>query len=144
MNIPEQYHDILMEEFKKIKQMYNEAKSPEDKLYIFSATFGAVNRVMNIYYDPFLVVIHQVLQNLHSLMLQRLTGAQKMPGAGLPTSFPIIFIEALTQYFEQFIQGFENGNDETIRKVLEKFTILSYATTGNGFYLFISRKLQLP
>jgi hypothetical protein len=139
MNLPEQYHKIILDEFKETLIHCNEVVSLEDKLYFFSASFGIVNRVMNLHCDPLLIFIHQILSSTHQGFIQRLS-LRSTPGIvsqGIPA------VEKLFSYFSELISAFENKDEIEIRKVLEKFSNLWYATSGNGFYLFLTDKIKL-
>ena len=142
MKLPAQYFKIIINELKGIKELINEATTPDDKLYFFSASFGIINRIMNLHYDPLLVFIHQILQNVHMTMTQRLASAKTGVG-GIPNTFPTAFMDSLANNFSELINAFENNDENQIREVLEKFTNLSYATTGNGFYLLLLGKLPI-
>ena len=141
MNIPSQHYKTILEEFNKISQLCNDAKYLEDKLYFFSASFGIINRVMNFHCDPLLVFMHHILQTTHQGFVQRISQFQN-PNL-ISNNIPDIFWDKLYLYFLELIKSFENKDVENIREILEKFTYLTYATTGNGFYLFISKKLTL-
>lgn len=140
MNIPDQYYEMLLTEFKDAQKLSNETELIEDKIYYFSATYGIINRIMNFYCDSILVFMHQVLKAVHIDLTNRL---QRPNRGAVSTSFPTAFIEALFTYLNELIVEFEKKNEDGIRKVLEKFSNLSYATTGNGYYLFLRNKLSL-
>lgn len=139
MKIPEKYYEIILNEFKDVEKLAKEATNIDDKLYFFSASFGVINRVMNFHYDPLLVFIHQVLQTTHQSLLQRFS-APKIPGS-ISNIVPDEMINSLFKNFSQLISEFEKKEDQKIREVLQKFSILSYATTGNGYYLYLKEKL---
>ena len=70
MNISKTNHDILVKEFKDIKQMIESTDILEDKLYYFTAIYGIINRVMNLQSDSTLIFIHQILQNCYLAITQ--------------------------------------------------------------------------
>lgn len=141
MNISDQYHQMIVEEMKEVEKMYSDAKSPEDKLYFFSAIYGIINRVMNFQCDSLLVFMHQILQVVHQAISQRFTGPN-IPGA-VSSSIPNEFWVSLLSYLLELRLAFENKDDDKIREVLEKFSNLWYATSGNGFYLYLRGKLVI-
>lgn len=94
---------------------------------------------MNLCYDPILFFIHQVLLSTHQGFVQRVTQYQ-ISGA-ISNSIPDELWKALFSYFSELITAFEKKEDNEIRKVLEKFSNLWYATTGNGFYLYLQKRL---
>ncbi len=139
MNLPDQYHKIILEEFENVLKLCNGANLLEDKLYFFSASYGIINRIMNLYCDPTLVFMHQVLQSTHQGFVQRLTQNNMPPS--ISNSFPDKLLKGLFLYFTELIKTFADKDEIKIREVLEKFSNLWYATSGNGFYLFLTEKL---
>jgi hypothetical protein len=126
MNLPNEYHNLLLNELIEVKKLYDNAKSLEDRLYFFSASFGAINRIMNFHYDPLLVFMHQVLQHVHQAMMQRL--ANRKASGSISNVFPTQLEESLSENFEKLIIEFESKNENSLRERLEKFSNLSYAT----------------
>lgn len=141
MNIPDNYLKLIVDEFKEVEKLCNEAVAPEDKLYFFSATYGIINRVMNLHYDSILIFSHQILQAVHQTLSQRLSTAT--PNGPISTSVPTVMINSLTAYLPELTSAFEDKDDNKIRAMLEKYNTLSYATGGNGFYLLLRGKLKL-
>ena len=140
-DIPSEYHKIIIDEFKDVKSLCATARTPEDKLFYFSASFGILNRVFNLHYNSILVFIHEVLQNVHQNLVKRLNGS--LNPIIETTNMPTIMLEVLFLYFDQLIDAFEKKDEQEIRKVLEKFVNLSYSTSGNGYYLYKRDKLKL-
>lgn len=141
MNIPDDYLKIIVNEFKEVEQLCKSAVAPEDKLYFFSATYGILNRVMNLHYDSILIFSHQILQAVHQTLAQRLSTATT--NSPVSSSVPTIMLDSLTVYLPELTSAFEERDDNKIRAILEKYNTLSYATSGNGFYLLLKGKLQL-
>jgi len=139
MNIPDNYFDLIVNEFKEVEKLCEEAKSPDDKLYFFSASYGIINRVMNFHCEPILVFMHQMLQTSHQMVAKRLATPKNMDN--ISNSLPNEIFESLFSYFSLLIKEFEKKDENKIREVLEKFSNLSYATSGNGFYLYLRGKL---
>jgi hypothetical protein len=142
MNLPKNFKEILLSDFETILKQMDESISIEEKLYFFSAVHGTLNRVMNICCDPLLVFSHQVMQGIHlsftNRLNQRITPSN-MSFMGLPSAF----MDALINNLKEFVAAFESDNDENIRLALQKMATLTYAATGNGFYLFTSGKLKI-
>lgn len=141
MKLPEQYYVMILKEFNDVEKLCNEANLIEDKLYLFSASYGILNRVMNIFCDPILVFMHQILQAAHQAFAQRLA-TPKIP-ATVANSLPDEMIKALFSYLTELRLAFEKKDENNIREVLEKFANLTYATSGNGFYLYLREKLVI-
>ncbi len=141
MNIPDQYFEIILNEFKDVEKLYNDANSPYDKLYFFSASFAVINRVMNSYSNPTLTFMHQILQAVHQSLGQRLD-IPKYPGT-IFNNLPEETWTTLISYFSELRSAFEKKNDDKIREALAKFANLWYATSGNGYYLYLRGKLPI-
>jgi hypothetical protein len=142
MKISNQYYDLLVESFNDVIDRMMATTSAEEKMYYFSAIFGTVNRIMNFECDPVLVLMHQELQLLHQNMSGRLVhqvNANNIEIYGTPN----IFLDKLLEYTKSLKDATITKEDELIRKELQKIAVLSYATTGNGYFLFISGKLSL-
>lgn len=140
MNLPDEYHKILLDEFEKILTQCNNVPLLEDKLYFFSASYGITNKIMNLHCEPILIFMHQILNSVYNGFIQRLS---LKPAQAISRSIPDIFVESLFSYFSELISAFKDKDEVKIREVLEKFTNLWYATNGNGFYLFLNKKIKL-
>ena len=140
MNLPDEYHKIILDEFEKILKQCNELPILEDKLYFFSASYGIVNKIMNLHCEPVLIFMHQILFSVYNGFIQRLPINSTQ---AISRSIPNILVESLFSYFSELILAFKNKNENEIRVVLEKFSNLWYATGGNGFYLFLNKKIKL-
>jgi hypothetical protein len=139
MNISKENHEILLNEFKEINQMINSSEIIEDKLYYFTAIYGIINRVMNLQSDPTLIFIHQVLQNCHQAILQRLNGRVKQ---NVSTDTPDKLIGELFKMLNEFINAFESHDKIKIWEILQRFSNLSYAMSGNGYYMYLRNKIN--
>jgi hypothetical protein len=141
MNIPEQYHKMIIDELKDVEMLISNAHTIDDKLYYFTASFGIIYRVLNFHCDSLLIFAHQVLQLTHQTISQRLT----LPGipGNITNSMPNEFFNSLIDNLKDLRLSFEKNDDNKIRESLEKMSVLSYAATGNGFYLFLRKKLVI-
>lgn len=141
MNIPQTYFDLILNEFKDVQVLCEKAETLDDALYYFSALYGVVNRVMNFYCDPVLVFMHHVLQATHKAISDRIAMPIK-PGI---TSNGVTeeMWQALFSCTRLLTDAFEKKDEDEIRQVLQKFTNISYAATGNGRYLQLRGKLSL-
>jgi len=141
MNIPDNYFELLVNEFVETKELMDESSAIEDKLYFFSSSFGVINRVMNFHCEPILIFMHQALANVHANITKRMGSPQKADVVS--TSMPDKLLEALFMYFDLLIEAFRSKDEDQIRLVLERFSVLTYATSGNGFYLYLKGKIVL-
>jgi len=141
MDLPKNYFDLILNEFKEVQGLCGKAETRDDALYYFSALYGVLNRVMNFSCDPVLIFMHQVLQATHKAVAERMAIPIK-PGT---TSNGVTdeMWQALFSYIPLLIDAFEKKDENEIRQVLQKFANLSYATTGNGRYLQLRGRLNL-
>ncbi len=141
MNIPDNLLRLLLAEMSDAEQRMSSASHPADKLYYFSATFGHINRIMNYHCEPILVFAHQVLQLAHQSMQARMTNALQLPSES--TAVPDSMFEKLQEVAAGARQAISIQSEQALLSVLQTAAVLSYATSGNGYYLMLQGKLQL-
>ena len=142
MNIPDVYYGQILKEFGQVEEMWKKASTAEEKLYYFSATFGTINRVMNFACDPLLVFVHQVLQEAHQALASRLK-ASKNPASESYLIVPSEMLDALVSYTLELKAALESKQDSLVWMILQKLSNLTYATSGNGFYLYLKGDIKL-
>lgn len=147
MNVPKEYILLIIDEMNVVEKKWKLAVTPQEKLYYFSAIHGRINRVMNFHTDPVLVFVHQVLQTTHLSVVARLN-SMKPPEQESFLGVPDEMIDAVFSATEDLRSAFEKyasqeEADSEMWTVLKRFANISYATTGNGFYLFLTGKLQI-
>lgn len=131
MNIEENNKETILDEFEFILNKMSEFDKLETQLYYFSASFGIVRRIFNIDFDSTLVVIHHVLQNVHSAFVSRLDAMRS--NREVPIVIDLEMVKELIELLRTLYNAIKSGDD--VHPILDKFIILSYATTGNGYYL---------
>jgi len=141
MKISQEYKDLIVNEFEEVDQSLQSAQDPNDFLYFFSASFGILNRIMNIQCDPTLVFMHQILQSLHQSMQARLQAAGINQSSTM--AFPIEFLAKMKEILQQLRAAFMKGSDAETHSVLSRAANLTYASSGNGYYLYIRQKLNI-
>ena len=139
MNISDNSREIIIKEINYVVNKMVESSSGEEKLYYFSAVHSVINRIFNLEYDSDLVYAHSVLQGTYNAFSQRIQAILK----GGETLIPLD-----EEHFERLItiaKELSNKIEEkkNIDNTLKKFVILSYATTGNGYYLFQKGLLKI-
>ena len=77
----------------------------------------------------------------HANITKRMNSPHK-PGV-ISVGVPDKLFDSLFSYFTLFIDAFKKNDENEIREVLQKFANLTYATSGNGFYLYLKGKLIL-
>ena len=129
----------FIEELRYVSKQMQGTENIEEKLYYFSAVFGAAQRIVNFEFDPEMLFIYQVTQLAHNQIQQRLVLVKsgQQPSLGLPDNL----FTVLRNMVDEMASRIENG--ETTCPILEKMMTLSYSTTGNGYYLFQKGELKL-
>ena len=116
-----------------------EEQDVEAKVYYFSATFGAAHRVLNLYYDSTLVLLHEVLihafQSLDGLVSQR--RAQPWMKVRIPEGY----FEAMATGLESLALRIEKG--QSVHDAILRIAEIGYSVTGNGNYLLERNRIQL-
>jgi len=130
MKISDSYRKTIIDEINYAVKMINKTENAEERLYFFSSIHGVINRVFNFEFDLELVSIHFILQSTHNALLQRI---QAMKGG--ETIIPVYeqHFKSLTSACKELAKKIKS--DEDISPTLQKFILLIYSTTGNGYYL---------
>lgn len=141
MNISDHYKDLIVNEFRKVAIGMKDANYASKKIYWFSATFGIVHRILNLEFDDTLVCIHVILNATYNLINARADNIKRSTEAAI--DFPKNLFENLQETIVELSDNIENNNELEIFKNLQKIAKIAYATTGNGYYLYLQGKLQL-
>jgi len=139
MDIGDNFRYIVVNEISYAVNKMEESSSWEEKLYYFSAVYSVINRIFNLEYDSDLIYAHSILQETYNAFSQRIRAILK----GGETLIPLD-----EEHFERLItitKELSNKIEEkkNIDNTLKKFAILSYATTGNGYYLLQKGLLKI-
>lgn len=131
MNINDNFRKILVKEINYVVKKMNESSDAREKLYYFSAVYGVVLRIFNLEYDSDLVYAHFILNETHKAFMERLQTILKGGEKVVPLlEEHFMKLAAFTKELGKRIE-----KDEDISDTLKKFAILSFTTTGNGYYL---------
>ena len=131
MNINDNLRKLLVKEINYAVKKINESSDAGEKLYYFSAVYGVVSRIFNLEYDSDLVYAHFILNQTHKAFLGRLQAITKGGEAIIPLHEE--HFKKLSTVTKELAKKIEK--DEGISEILKKFVILSFTTTGNGYYL---------
>lgn len=142
MKLSKEYNALLVSELKHTEALCRKASNPEEMLYYFSSAFGIINRIMNFEFDPTLVFMHQVLQGAHQGFTTRMNNPRSVNTESFMGTPPEMFGK-LIDYLSDMIVALTKGNDAGMYTALEKISVITYATTGNGFYLYLTGTLKL-
>lgn len=130
---------LIVDEFEYVVGQMRANKEPSRKLYFFSATYGAVQRLLNSEYDPTLQLVHMVLQGVYNSINARYMalGQGVEMGIGLPHDL----FDKLEETTEALGKAIDKDNG--IVDVLARLAVLAYSTTGNGYYLYQKGMLKI-
>jgi len=131
MDISDNLKKTIVKEINFAVNKMNENSAAEKKLYYFSAVYGMILRILNLEYDSDLVYTHFILSETHRAFSGRLQ-------SNLKGQEKVIFLQE--EHFKKLSAitkelGKRIEKDEDICDTLKKFAILSFTTTGNGYYL---------
>ena len=131
MKLRADHKKMILDEFGYAVRTMREVKTFDEKLFYFSSTYGVLSRVFNAKFDPQLVFMHLVLSNAHSTFLARV---QAMRSGDNAIQLSEDFFNKLTDLVDELAKRITGGKDTY--DLLEKIGVLTYATTGNGYFLF--------
>lgn len=132
MKIKAHMKETLVSELRLVAEKMKEEEDIRKKNYFFSATYGTVNRIFNINFDPELVLVHNVLNMSYSTADALLRSIER--GEERIIQIPDNFFDKLASLTEELATAIEE--DKNIYGVLQKIAALSYSLTGNGYYLY--------
>ncbi|MGA2974700.1 MAG: hypothetical protein ABSF77_05255 [Spirochaetia bacterium] len=110
----------------------------DEKLFYFSAVFGAVNRALNAKTTPELVYLHHILSSVYAAFYMRI---QAIKAGDLTVQLDEAIVSKFIEYVNELAQKIK-GN-LPFDEVLIKLVNLSYVTQGNGFYLYKRSELKI-
>jgi hypothetical protein len=141
MNLSEEKRIIIINEFNKVYDLMKNTTNISEKIFYFSASHAMVSRVLNIEFDPLLILIHSVLQTTYSNInsfVSSISNKQNMFFT-IPKNYFVILEKTL----KELAQSVENNDDNKIYRDLQKLSTLGYITTGNGNYLYKKGLIKL-
>ena len=139
MNLSPSLQSHVLREFDNVIEVLRSGASLDEKLYYFSALYGAVYRVMNIEPSAELIFLHFVLNSVHTAFQARLQAIKR--DAERPVMIENTMMERLIQLTQELQVKIRDGLDST--DVCKQLIVLAYATGGNGYYLFKKGDLSL-
>lgn len=139
MKLTSKNKEALLKEIKFAAKKMAETEDPKGKLYYFSAVYAIMQRIFNLEFDPELVFIHMVLNTTYSVLQDRLATIES--GAEKVVKIPENLFDKLTEATKEIAKKIENN--ESSYEVLQKFVILGYVVSGNGYYLYEKGMLKI-
>lgn len=122
MKIPNDLKKRLLNEFDFCIQKIQEEEPVRTKLYYFSGTYGAIERIMRFHYDPQLVMVHLILNMCYGALIGLVESRER---GDVAREMPPNLSETLMEYLTELKQAFSENKDTY--KILEKFIALGYS-----------------
>ena len=138
MELSPEMRQYFVKEIDYAASMMDTTDNPIEKLYYFSIVYSTASRVMNIEFDPELLLINQVLSNAHNMInssIKLMREGQLINAIGAN-----LFIQ-LTASLSKLASNIENK--ETTYITLQEISTLAYSTSGNGHYLYLRGLLKI-
>jgi len=132
------YKQVIIKELEIVLQKMNESNSVDDKIYYFSAIQGMLHRVMNMEYTDDLFFSFFVTNEVHKSFQQRLISIKQGDTVVKLTEHHWIRLIEITKDFLEAVR-----KDDNLDAILKQYVILSYTTTGNGYYLMEKGVLKI-
>jgi len=132
MKLSTQNKKILLKEIEFAIEKMRETKDPKGKLYYFTAVYGVMHRIFNLDFAPELVFMHMVLNTTYNSIQERLATIER--GEEKVVKIPDNLFDKLTEATQELAEKIKNN--ETTYEVLQRFVILGYVVSGNGYYLY--------
>lgn len=121
----------IVDEINFVIKMMDESSDLSQKLYYFSGVHALIHRIFNQDIDEDLIFVHLILHNTHASFMSRFQAIDQ--GRDRTVALIDKQLSSLIDSLKEFAKAIEMEKD--INNILKKFVILSYSTTGNGFYL---------
>lgn len=138
MNINDDFREIILKEINYVVAKMDKSETAEEKAYYFSGIHGMLQRIFNLEYNEELVYAYLILSETHKAFVSRLqaikAGQKEIPIYNEHFEKLIIIVKELADKIEK---------KEDISDLLKKLLLLSYTTTGNGYYLFQKGLLKI-
>lgn len=131
MDINDSFREIIVKEINYATNKMGETSDLREKLFYFTAVYNVIHRIFNLEYDPDLVYLHFILQETYKAFVARLHAMQREGEEVIPLTEE--HFQKLIRHTKQLAANIraKKGIDD----ILKKLVLLSYTTTGNGFYL---------
>lgn len=129
MKIPDDLKGRLLNEFDFCIQKIKEEEHIKKKLYYFSGTYGAVERIMRLHFDRQLLLVHAVLNLCYNALSGLVVSRERGDIAReLPPNLSETLVEYLTELRNKLAE------DKDTYKTLEKIVALGFRASGPGYY----------
>lgn len=138
MKIDKIYKKAIINEIKYVQKKMKDSSGLEKKLFYFSAIPAEFSRVLNLEYDDDILYLHNIINQTYLAFLQRINSIKT---GDLNISIEENQIEKLESLLSDVVGVLEQKKQ--IDDVLKDFILLTYSTTGNGYYLMEKGLLRI-
>jgi hypothetical protein len=139
MNISDNSRKAIVEEIKYVAKMMDQSKDPVQKLYFFSGIYSIIQRTFNLECDSDLIFSHFILRQTYDAFNGRLQAIMK--GGETLILLQEEHFKKLSQITKELAIKIQKNEDAS--ETLKRFAVLSYTTTGNGYYLMQKGLLKI-
>ena len=129
LKIPDDLKKRLLNELDFCIQRIQEEEHIRKKLYYFSGTYGAVERIMRLHLDRQLVLVHAVLNLCYNSLIGLVQSRER---GDIAREIPPKVSETLVEYVTELRNKL--AEDKDTYKTLEKFIVLGFRASGPGYY----------
>ena len=132
--------ELLDKEFEFALNKMETSQTPDELIYYFSGFFNVINRIYNIEFSEELLFINFVMDIVYNSFMGRigLVKAGQSPVIGFHEDFGSALIKITKDIKDNFY------DKQKCIQALQKLVLLSFTTTGNGFYLSQKKPFKLP
>ena len=130
MKLSQANKQLLTDEFTFVINKMELSQTPDQILYYLSGLYGMILRVLNIEYSDELLLTHFILEKIHKDITGRINAIKTGPPIIL---FHENFAPKLIEYTKELKNVFYNSKQRI--EVLNKFVVLAFSISGNGYYL---------
>jgi len=139
MLISDKNKNLILSEINFVVKKMEKCSNPLEKLFYFSAIHGVFQRIYNIEFNPVLVFAEFVLRTTHEAFNNRLQAIIKSGNDVIPLSEKQI--DKLSDIAKELGEKIKNNKEVSV--TLQKFVVLQYSTSGNGYYLMQKGMLKI-
>lgn len=132
MEIPNDLKKNLLSELEFVIKKMKEESDVSRKLYFFTATYGAIGRVLRYFSNCELIIAHAILNLCYNTLNDRF---YRLKGGDVAVPLPDNWSEQLVEYLSEFKKAIEENR--STYPALEKIAKLGYSATGAGYYNYV-------
>ena len=136
--LPKRIKDSLAKEFRFAAERMADAPALALRLYFFSAFYGELRRVVNYHWDADLALAHAVLSDTYQQMFSASNSSDRIIQVAEIMEHLIPVAIELAEHFEA-----DEVDRNKVRDSLARIAEIGFASTGNGFYLYLKGDIKL-